>query len=931
VFRLFFCLRDQHDWRLVLLAGLICFTGTTAAVLLLRQARSATRLDRVRWIAAAGVATGFGIWATHFVAMLGYDPGIVVGYRVSLTALSLAIAVLMTTLGFATVLGMRGRRGVAVAGVLLGSGIALMHYIGMSAVEFPGEFGWTASYVLASIGFAIVPTTAALGLAARFAGVRSAMAACLLLTLAILLLHFTGMAAISIVPEALGAESGPLLSPLSMGIAIGGGALCVLALCIAAALISRQARATIRANEQEFRILVQSISETAIYMLDRQGIVANWNAGAQRLKGYDASEAIGLPLERFYTPEDRAAGVPDRALATAGTAGIFTGEGWRMRRDGSRFWAHVTIEKLFDDRGTFRGFAKVTRDMTSFKEHQDRLAALASNLDAALTNMHQGLCLFDADERLVISNDRVGVIFGISHDDCPPGTTFRDVLRLGLEARAKGAVPVAILDEVHARHRACVARPDGGTLIVDFTEDCVLAISHRPTAEGGWVMTLEDITERRRAEERIAHMALHDELTGLPNRLHFNRRLDADLQAAIRGGLRLGVVAVDLDRFQDINDNHGHAAGDKVLALLGQRIDGALRDGEMVARLGGDEFAACKTYRDTAELEEFVARVEACMSAPVVFEEAMLAPGASIGVAVFPADGGAREPLFNNADLAMYRAKATVGQQVCYYQPAMDETARMRRQISNDMREAIDRDEFSLAYQVQRSVGTGEITGYEALLRWQHPRDGWISPADFIPIAEENGEILKIGEWVLRRACTEAAGWEQPWKVAVNLSPVQLLHADLVGMVTAILVETGLSPRRLELEITETAVVGDKLRALHMLRQIKALGVSISIDDFGTGYSSLDTLHSFPFDKIKIDRSFLIDSSSSEQARAIIRAVLALGRSLGVPVLAEGLETEEQLQLLRTEGCDEAQGYYFGRPQPMAGAPSEPRQAIAAA
>jgi EAL domain-containing protein (putative c-di-GMP-specific phosphodiesterase class I) len=271
----------------------------------------------------------------------------------------------------------------------------------------------------------------------------------------------------------------------------------------------------------------------------------------------------------------------------------------------------------------------------------------------------------------------------------------------------------------------------------------------------------------------------------------------------------------------------------------------------------------------------------------------------------------------------MYRAKASPGETICYYQAGMDEDARHRRQIANELRHALARDEFRLLYQPQRSLRTHQISGYEALLRWKHPRLGHISPMEFIPIAEQTGEILRIGEWVLRAACREAASWTSQDKVAVNLSPVQLLQPDLPEMVTSILLETGLAPRRLELEITETALITEKARALHSLRRIKALGVSVAMDDFGTGYSSLDTLHSFPFDKIKIDKSFLLQSGESPQAQAIIRAVLALGRSLGIPVLAEGVETLDQLKLLVDEGCDEAQGYLFGRPSPMQAEPAE--------
>jgi diguanylate cyclase (GGDEF)-like protein len=438
------------------------------------------------------------------------------------------------------------------------------------------------------------------------------------------------------------------------------------------------------------------------------------------------------------------------------------------------------------------------------------------------------------------------------------------------------------------------------------------------------------IDERGRLEsfERLQHLALNDALTGLPNRVSFNDRLDHEIDRAREGEETMtAVIVIDLDRFKEINDLRGHAAGDQALKIVARRLAKLTGEGEFVARLGGDEFAAIKRFRDQNDLLGLVSRLEKSLFEPLRLDDFEIAAGASIGVAVYPRDGVDRERLVSNADLAMYRAKNDVTRAVCFYESAMDETARARRALATDLRQAIERGELSLHYQVQTSVPTGATCGYEALLRWTHPVHGMIPPAEFIPIAEENGSIMAIGEWVLRTACRQAASWSNGHKIAVNLSPVQFAHADLAKLVHQILVETGLSPKRLEL--TESTIVADKVRTLHVLRQIKALGVTIAIDDFGTGYSSLDTLRSFPFDKIKLDRSFMADVERSPQAKAIIRAVLTLGRSLDIPVLAEGVETHVQLTILQVEGCNEAQGYFLGRPKPidqilLIGAPDVP-------
>lgn len=426
-----------------------------------------------------------------------------------------------------------------------------------------------------------------------------------------------------------------------------------------------------------------------------------------------------------------------------------------------------------------------------------------------------------------------------------------------------------------------------------------------------------DDSARSQSIDQLRHMALNDSLTGLPNRSSFTDRLDHEIDLAGETGGQVALIGLDLNRFKEVNDLRGHGAGDMVLKVLGERMANILQDGEFVARTGGDEFAAIQRFVDFAGLEDFINRLRSALFEPIKGPDFEFFSGASLGVALYPDNASSREALISNADLAMYRAKAHISHNVCYYDQSMDDIVRARRSLANDLREALENNELDIHYQVQTSVATNQISGFEALLRWNHPVLGNISPAEFIPLAEESGLILQLGEWVLREACADAASWKPPYKVAVNLSPVQFAHADLCKLIIEVLMSTGLPANRLELELTESTIFQDKERAFSVLRQIKALGVNIALDDFGTGYSSLEMLRSFPFDKIKLDRSFIHEAEDSLPAKSIIRAVLALGKSLDIPILAEGIETEGQLTLLGDEGCDEVQGFLLGRPVPI--------------
>ncbi|NTJ30104.1 EAL domain-containing protein [Agrobacterium rhizogenes] len=429
------------------------------------------------------------------------------------------------------------------------------------------------------------------------------------------------------------------------------------------------------------------------------------------------------------------------------------------------------------------------------------------------------------------------------------------------------------------------------------------------------VLVVRDLTERRQAQQMIEHLAHHDTLTDLPNRAFFDERIRQALQMAEHKGTEAAVFCLDLDRFKAINDVFGHAEGDRILCKVADILRRSAEDSDTVARLGGDEFAIIQPGQSQPEgARRLAERILAEFAAEMDTARDPTAVGVSLGIAIYPRDGHSAEQLYCNADIALYRVKHTSRGFACFFDAGMDETVRTRRQIESDLRQAILRRQLHVDYQPILDAQNGQISGYEALLRWDHPVRGVIEPDTFIPIAEESGSIVQLGEWVLEQACIEAARWHDKASIAVNVSPVQFMIPTLYDQVAQILARTGLDPHRLELEITEAALMRDRVVVLSTLQRLHRLGVRVVMDDFGTGYSSLSNLRAFPFDKIKVDRSFTGALEHDPAARSIVRAIIGLGHSLNIPVVTEGVETESQRRIVVEEGCAQLQGFLLGKP-----------------
>lgn len=782
MYKVFSCLVNEHDYGMVAIAGLVCLSASLTAFRLYSRMNGARGLARAAWLLFTALVAGSGVWATHFLGMLAYDPGVKTGFSPTGTIMSLMVSVLFMGAGFFAATANRERDYVnqLAGGLLIGLGVGAMHYTGMSSFVTQGHVVWESATIGLSVILGVVGASLALILAGDGRGFLKQALGGATLTVAVCALHFTGMGAITIVPDATVVVPDQLFSGGLMTLAVTSITGLIMLAGLGAVFIESQ---TTQSALERIRTLANAAYEGIVVV--QQGTIKDANAAFCEMAGSTLDELLGKPLIDGMLTFDDAKGVHTDTADRR--------EGRMQPVDGGKSIPVEIFARLMDD---------------------------------------------------------------------------------GARAETRGLT----------------------------------------------VLAVRDLRERRSAEEKIRYLAEHDGLTGLPNRNALQARLAAVLDRVEASGEHLSLICVDLDHFKEANDLHGHLAGDAVLVEAARRLQDSVASPSFAARLGGDEFVvvhiADQDHDQATAASELAGQLLEALKEGMTYEGQDLAMAASLGVSLYPDDGRTGEALLANADMALYRAKESGRGAYRFFKREMDETIRERRNLARELRQAILDEDLVVHYQPQARACDGEICGFEALVRWKHPTRGMIPPIDFIPLAEETGLIVSLGEWVLRKACVEAAAWTRPLSIAVNLSPLQLNQPNLPTLVHEILIESGLPASRLELEVTESALFKDYQRALDNLRRLKALGVRIAMDDFGTGFSSLSTLQSFPFDKIKVDKSFVENIHRDARATVIVKAVLGLGRSLDIPVVAEGVETPEQLEFLRGEDCAEVQGYAIGRPAP---------------
>jgi len=657
-------------------------------------------------------------------------------------------------------------------------------------------------------------------------------------------------------------------------------------------------------------------------MFDADGKLMVWNQRYLDLYGM-SSEVVGPGTDVYDIASHR-----KQTGGLDGDARTFVNNFWQGLRDVGRSENTTRLNNghtisVVNTAMPGGGWVAIHEDITERVSDEEALFNQAAELarinmrfGTALSNMAQGLCMFDERKRLVVWNRRYAELHDVPEALLKVGTPFETLVA---DQLSRGVIKgYASADAVKARVAEVSELPPDSQRIEELADGRFVLLTRQPMRGGGWLTILEDITDRRRAEAEIVHLARHDVLTSLPNRAQFNEKLAEAGKRLKRGGAPVTVMMVDLDRFKNINDTLGHPAGDALLIEAGRRLKTTIRETDLLARLGGDEFAIIQEGGE-AQHEGAISlalRILGAIGEPFDLNGFEVNIGASIGIAMAPEHGSEGEGLLKSADLALYTAKAEGRNDYRIYHPHMLETATSQQLAESELRDAIALSQFEVHYQPVVDVKNRKICGVEALVRWRHPVKGLVGPDKFIPLAEQTGLIAPIGEWILHRACSDAAKWPADINIAINISAVQFKKGNLFDVILCALVESGLEPTRLELEITETSMLENQEAHLATIRQLKNLGISLALDDFCTGYSSVTYLTNFPFDKIKIDKSFTQGVLERRDYAAVVSSVLALAQGLGKVTTVEGIETEAQFEYMRQAGVELAQGYLFSRPVP---------------
>jgi diguanylate cyclase (GGDEF)-like protein/PAS domain S-box-containing protein len=781
MYRVAWCITQEHDLRLVALAAGICVVACFTTLNLLNRVQTVERESSWAWLIAAAVVFGCGVWSLHFVAMLAFLPGVEIAYDVKTTVVSLVVANVGALLAL-LFWRLAASRLIAIVGggALLAGTVSCMHYCGIAAMRVAGGLRFDHQEVTASVVVGIVFGILAMARSETLTSFRRRAEVSLWLTLCICGVHFVGMTALSIDFDHPADYSGAVIGSGWLAVTVGSVSMAILLVSLAATLMDQHLTQRTVLELKRMRLLSDASRE--VIVIHRDGVVRQVNAAGARLFGVPVEQLIGRP------------------------------------------WLELIAE---------------------------------------------------GDHRLVTRRA------GRQNKELTP-------------------------EELHVR------TPAGRLIPVELASSAI-SYEGKPAV----AVSLRDLSQRKRDEARIRHLAHHDALTDLPNRFLLQDRLNAALHAATRSKAIVAVLYLDLDRFKPVNDLLGHAMGDALLIQVGQRLRAALRANDDLARIGGDEFMVVTTVEAPESVALLAGRLVDTMSEPFDLGRDQVEIGVSIGIALFPRDSDSEEGLMHAADTALYRAKEEKRGTFRFFEAAMDEQLHARRQLEHDLRHAVENNQLELHYQPLVNCVSGKVEGFEALLRWHHPKHGMMRPGEFIPLAEETGLIIKIGQWVIETACEAAAKWIEPHRLAVNISPIQFRKSDLVQIVSDALASAGLPGERLEIEITEGILMEDTERAIEVLSALREQGVRIALDDFGTGYSSLSYLRSFTLDKLKIDRSFIKELGQSPESEIIVRTIIGLAHNLGLSIVAEGVETPQQLSILRDLTCDQLQGYLFGRPKRM--------------